>query len=249
MILLICALFFLGAVSGLPSQCDLGMWRADPADCSKFWMCVVGKPAEFKCPSNTVVNHMMQACVPSGSYLDICSKKQPSMTEKKATTKTPLTPKPTTKKPLVNPYTEMCKYTPTALLPHPGSCAQHVDCSMVTKGVIGVFECPFPTLWNPETKQCDNALSVKCGTRWEPKDPCEYNSNICKQSAHCIPCEVRFPSCKGRPDGINAWSSRERTPYFVVCENERLVHQGQCTYDEETSHIIFDPVERVCVRL
>lgn len=78
--------------------------------------------------------------------------------------------------------------------------------------------------------------------------PGEYESNACKHSSHCVPCEIRFPSCKGRADGINAWSGRERTPYFVVCENERLVRQGQCTYDEE-SHIVFDPIERACVRL
>lgn len=76
----------------------------------------------------------------------------------------------------------------------------------------------------------------------------EYDSNSCVHSSHCVPCEVRFPSCKGRPDGINAWSGRERTPYFVVCENERLVRQGKCTYEED-SHIVFDPIERACVRL
>lgn len=255
------------ALPSFSSACSLGMWKADPADCGKFRMCVLGRETEFKCPDKTVTNQMMQACVPQGSYMDTCSKTQktvtgttsltskpdPTKTDKPTTQKTekpttPTIPTTSTQAQKVNPFMEMCKASPTAVLPHPQSCAKQVDCSLVMAGMVGVMECPFPTLWSTDTKRCDNPFTVKCGTRWEPKDACEYESNACKHSSHCVPCEIRFPSCKGRADGINAWSGRERTPYFVVCENERLVRQGQCTYDEE-SHIVFDPIERACVRL
>jgi hypothetical protein len=91
----------------------------------------------------------------------------------KPTTVKPPTTTPQTQTPPVNPYTDMCRGTPTALLPHPKSCAKHVDCSKVMQGMLGDFECPFPTLWNPDIKRCDSPLAVKCGTRWEPKDACK----------------------------------------------------------------------------
>ncbi|XP_048741495.1 uncharacterized protein LOC125655293 [Ostrea edulis] len=245
----VCVLCMLGVAQDVVSMCHSGMWKTKQTDCSSFSMCVLGKSVEFKCPGNTVANQMMQACVPAGSYMDICSEKQSVVDEKTPPMiEKPLDPKPMVQKPQTNPYTDMCRGAPSALLPHPDSCAKHIDCSKVMQGMMGEFECPFPTLWNSETKRCDSPLNVKCGTRWEPKDACEYESNACKHSSHCIPCEVRFPSCKGRADGINSWSGREWTPHFVVCENERLVHQGQCTY-EETSKIVFDPVEHVCIRL
>ena len=90
-----------------------------------------------------------------------------------ANTEKPSTAKPTTVKPKVDPYLAMCSSTPSAVLPHPGSCAKSVECSMVMKGMVGVFECPFPTLWNPDTKRCDNPTTVKCGGRQEPKDACK----------------------------------------------------------------------------
>lgn len=60
------------ALPSFSSACSLGMWKADPADCGKFRMCVLGRETEFKCPDKTVTNQMMQACVPQGSYMDTC---------------------------------------------------------------------------------------------------------------------------------------------------------------------------------
>lgn len=97
----------------------------------------------------------------------VVDEKTPPMIEK------PLDPKPMVQKPQTNPYTDMCRGAPSALLPHPDSCAKHIDCSKVMQGMMGEFECPFPTLWNSETKRCDSPLNVKCGTRWEPKDACK----------------------------------------------------------------------------
>lgn len=104
----------------------------------------------------------------------LTSKPDPAKTDNPTTQKTekPTTP---TQAPKVNPFMEMCKASPTAVLPHPQSCAKQVDCSLVMKGMVGVMECPFPTLWNTDTKRCDNPFTVKCGTRWEPKDACKDN--------------------------------------------------------------------------
>lgn len=60
------------ALPSLSIQCSMGTWKADPTDCGKFRMCVLGQEMEFKCPDKTVANQMMQACVPQGSFMDTC---------------------------------------------------------------------------------------------------------------------------------------------------------------------------------
>lgn len=110
----------------------------------------------------------------------LTSKPDPTKTDKPTTQKTekpttPTIPTTSTQAQKVNPFMEMCKASPTAVLPHPQSCAKQVDCSLVMAGMVGVMECPFPTLWSTDTKRCDNPFTVKCGTRWEPKDACKDN--------------------------------------------------------------------------
>ena len=39
-----------------------------------------------------------------------------------------------------------------------------------------------------------------------------------------IPCQVSYPSCVGLPDGPNAYSGRERSPYYIICRDERSVN-------------------------
>ena len=74
--------------------------------------------------------------------------------------------------------------------------------------------------------------------------PGQYVANQCQGHAHCIPCEVRFPSCKGLPDGLNPWLGREMSPYYVLCNAERALYQGMCDNSQGTQ--LFDPEKRLC---
>ena len=74
----------------------------------------------------------------------------------------------------------------------------------------------------------------------------DYEANKCQSSVHCIPCNVRFPSCAGLPDGMNAWQGKEWSPHYVVCHQERISQQGMCKAEKESQ--IFHPDKRTCVQ-
>lgn len=73
----------------------------------------------------------------------------------------------------------------------------------------------------------------------------DYDSNKCR-SAHCIPCHIRYPSCDGFGDGMNPWKGREGSPNYVICQEGRVVYQGECPRYADTQHI-FHPVKKLCV--
>ena len=58
---------------------------------------------------------------------------------------------------------------------------------------------------------------------------------------HCKPCLDRYPSCSGKPDGLNPFPGRELTGYYIVCEKDRYTETGICIVDK-----ILDPTRRVC---
>jgi hypothetical protein len=72
----------------------------------------------------------------------------------------------------------------------------------------------------------------------------DYKALQCS-SAQCIPCNIRFPTCTGLPDGLNPWVGREWTPDYVTCEEERVILQGQCKSEKEPQ--VFHPNEKTCV--
>ncbi|XP_069142701.1 uncharacterized protein [Argopecten irradians] len=130
------------------------------------------------------------------------------------------------------------------------SCAKYIHCpasgDLVLPVIPEVRECPYPLLYDEDSKQCAHPDSVKCGDRFEPKDPCDYTANQC-EGPNCVPCSARHPSCSGRPDGLNVWPGREQTPYFVVCRGERVIYQGLCPHGNKGR--IFDPKASGCVDL
>lgn len=69
----------------------------------------------------------------------------------------------------------ICVDTPNALLPNPDHCAQYYDCQAEST-TLGHFmkDCSYPQLFDEEHRQCRNYRDVECGTRYEPKSPCEY---------------------------------------------------------------------------
>lgn len=50
--------------------------------------------------------------------------------------------------------------------------------------------------------------------------------------AHCIPCSVFLPPCRGLNDGFQSWPGRTHSPYYVVCKNERTIDKGICPVDD-----------------
>ncbi|XP_033744422.1 uncharacterized protein LOC117330326 [Pecten maximus] len=191
-------------------------WKEDPTDCSVFYLCYNGQRTKYVCPENMVTDSDSKACVPRGSRLDKCSKKD-----------TPL---------------QQCN----AALKE--SCARYIHCpvprELGTPVIPEVQECPYPLLYDEDSKLCAYPDSINCGDRIEPKDPCEYKANQC-EGPNCVPCSARHPSCTGQPDGLNVWPGREQTPYFVVCRGDRVIYQGLCP--EGNKERIFDPEAAGCV--
>ncbi|OWF42966.1 uncharacterized protein LOC110460389 [Mizuhopecten yessoensis] len=267
------------------------MWRSDPGDCSRFYVCFHGMEFKYNCPTNTVTDVVSRACVPKGSRLDTCKKEgkpdtsqgkpdldqgkpnseevSPTVDQGKTDTDqakpkpvqvTPNTDqgKPDTTqgkpdvdlgKPVLGGLTviqtqTVCQSTPKERLPH-SNCGKYVDCH---SGVPLVHECPYPQLYNIYTEQCQHHDLVQCQTRKEPKSPCDYDAYQCGLSSHCMPCELRFPSCDGAGDGPNPWTGREWTPYFITCYKERLTFQSKCSLAASSAaSYVFDPVKKRCV--
>ncbi|KAK3103150.1 hypothetical protein FSP39_016841 [Pinctada imbricata] len=192
-------------------------WVLDPEDCAVFYMCLNGQEHLFKCPENSVVHETTRACVPVGSVYDTCSKRErvPSL----------------------------CRNARSNLVEHPESCAKFYDCTnkRSTNEQPEEKECKYPYLFDQVTKRCEHFEDAECGGRFEPISPCEYQENQCRV-AHCIPCHVRFPNCKGKEDGINVWEGREGSPDYVVCKKGRHVFHGKC--DDKQ---IFHPQKKLCV--
>nr|KAG5711278.1 hypothetical protein BaRGS_005975 [Batillaria attramentaria] len=209
-------------------------WLADPRDCSTFYVCNRGQRFDFSCGEN-VWDQATKTCVGKGSQWDKCTiaKELDSLTAE-------------------NELSGLsgghpCDNSNTAVLAKSDNCAQYYDCSS-REGIVSddpyLQECEFPLLFNPNTKRCEHYDMVKCGDRMEPLDACDYVANQCQGRAHCVPCSVRFPSCRDLPDGLNPWVGREYSPYYVLCEKQRPLYHGQCDNSHGTQ--IFDPEKRVC---
>lgn len=223
-------------------QCPTGrefgagiVWLADPHDCSAFYVCNVQQRFDFSCGEN-VWDQETKTCVGRGSQWDKCTiaRELDSLAAEHELTG-------------LSGSRHPCANSNTGIHAKGDNCAQYYDCSAREATISSdqyVRECVFPLLFNAETKRCEHYDTVKCGARTEPLDACDYEANQCR-SAHCIPCNVRFPSCRGLPDGLNPWVGREYSPYYVLCEKQRSLYNGSC--DNSRSTQIFDPEKRVCV--
>lgn len=216
----------LGAPPICPRVGPTIQWLEDPDNCSKFYVCHGGRQFPFDCGDNVWVQEI-KSCVGKGSEWDKCTISKE-----------------------LDDLINSCDNSNSAIFAKADNCAQYYDCSSqeVTVDLQDphVVECTFPLLFNPDTKRCEHYDMVKCGDRPEPKDACEYEANKCRR-AHCIPCMVRFPSCKGLPDGMNPWVGREYSPYYVLCQDERAIYHGRC--DGSKGPQLFDPEKRMCVEM
>lgn len=135
-----------------------------------------------------------------------------------------------------------CQQNPNVILANPLNCAQYFDCSpqSVNEGTF-LRECPYPMLFSKETKVCQEFLNVTCGLRMEPIEPCQYLQNICDtRTPGCVPCQEKFPSCTGKPDGDNAYPGRELREDYLVCDKGRTLATRKCTTG------VFFPDRREC---
>lgn len=69
----------------------------------------------------------------------------------------------------------------------------------------------------------------------------------CKLS-HCIPCEVRYPKCEDKENGL--WPQPEKgfSPWYMICKNNRTIETGYCPTDNVWSVQSF-PYMGQCVHL
>ncbi|XP_052778891.1 uncharacterized protein LOC128216371 [Mya arenaria] len=227
-------------------QCTPGEYEIiGKADCTGYYLCVFGNPVEMPpCPPGSVFSSSSNVCVPKGSIYDDCKKTTDGSGSH--ITESPdqghLSP------------VERCNRDGNGVFHHPTECQAFYNCSVRYTPEIPRFfeqhlvECPYPQLFNTETKQCDHFENVKCGTRTEFKDGCQYKSNMCG-SSHCIPCNVRLPSCEGKRDGINIHPVKIWTPFYVVCYKERTVKEDRCKVDENGRTQLFHPEKNECVSL
>ncbi|KAL5013289.1 hypothetical protein ScPMuIL_007559 [Solemya velum] len=209
------------------SDTKLFEWKADPDDCSAFYLCFNGNPLRYKCPQNSVVHADSKSCVATGSTLDKCTPSKAEMD-------------------LGELSQSKCQAGTAKYFAHPEDCAKYYACGDDDEynDEVTLNECPYPLLFNDELNRCEFHITVKCGKRRELKDPCEYSANQCTRSSHCIPCNVRFPSCAEKEDGLNSWTGREWSPYFAVCKEGRVVYQDKCKQDGAT--VLFHPEKLSC---
>lgn len=133
-----------------------------------------------------------------------------------------------------------CAEKPTDILPHPLQCAQYYDCSQAI-GDSHLRECRYPQLFDITTMTCRNFSDVTCGDRLEPQAPCDYLQNHCElNSANCVPCEDRLPSCINLPDNNNPYPGKLDSEYYIKCYRNRTVSVEACQVSK------YNPVTRQC---
>ncbi|WAR27180.1 hypothetical protein MAR_012884 [Mya arenaria] len=196
--------------------------RATSSVClGRPWICRLVLLALCSAPAPIV-------CVPKGSIYDDCKK-----TTDRSGSKTTVSPD----RGHLSPE-ERCNLD-GGVFPHPTECQVFYNCSVRYTPEIPRFfeqhlvECPYPQLFNTETKQCDHFENVKCGTRTEFKNGCQYKSNM----------------CGSKRDGINVHPVKLWSPFYVVCYKERTVKEDRCQVDENGRTQLFHPEKNECVSL
>ncbi|KAH9514773.1 hypothetical protein Btru_023610 [Bulinus truncatus] len=152
----------------------------------------------------------------------------------------------------------MCRDSPTHIVSHPQYCNKYIVCdARNTSGANAtVRECPYPLLFGGGL--CRNFKTVSCGRRLTAVAPCDYeelrkcpeSSSTCKvgtadtcpdKTDHmCAPCEKRYPSCIGNPDGFVPYPGRMFTPDFIKCDEGRTIAILKCVQS------VFDPDTKTC---
>ncbi|KAH3820314.1 hypothetical protein DPMN_122060 [Dreissena polymorpha] len=237
-----------GLISAAPiadPQCNTSGYQIIPkADCKGYYLCVFGRPVEMPpCPTRSKFSASVNVCVPEGSVFDDCK----SEGGLPVTDGLPIIPD-------AGPLSieERCNMF-GGIIAHPTECQAYYNCSVRYQNVPRLLEqhlveCSYPELFHAETKQCEHFENVKCGSRREFKDACDYRRNGCV-AAHCIPCNVQFGKCEGKPNGLAPHEAKLWSPYYVVCYKDRTVEHNTCKADESGRTQLFHPDFNQCVPL
>ncbi|XP_022296905.2 uncharacterized protein LOC111106495 [Crassostrea virginica] len=228
-------------------------FRPDPSDCRVYYLCGQGKDWRLQCGPNTVWSQETGACVPVGSPEDTCTQSNKDPLPPTAPKGDPGARSPGTRH--YSPFSEStwrpkCVHGSTKRFPHPTRCAQYYDCGSDPKEDWWgkhLRECPYPTVYDEKVGSCEYYTTVNCGARKMPLDPCDYLAHSCR-NAHCSPCHIRYATCAGLPDGINVWRGREKTPFYVVCQAQRVAFHGRCINPEPGKRQIYDGDYHTCGR-
>ncbi|KAK3765413.1 hypothetical protein RRG08_000336 [Elysia crispata] len=137
----------------------------------------------------------------------------------------------------------MCRWTGNNYdLPHYDECHKYYDCTN-SSAKVGENEadyvrtCKYPQLFSVRTGKCEDYGEVECGTRKEPLTPCEY-----------MKCEdPDLASCVGFPDGDNVCRTKEGSPHYVTCRDQRTVEKHMCPLDSRGLFMQFAPGVRQCL--
>lgn len=71
--------------------------------------------------------------------------------------------------------------------------------------------------------------------------PGDYLQNHCElNSANCVPCEDRLPSCINLPDNNNPYPGKLDSEYYIKCYRNRTVSVEACQVSK------YNPVTRQC---
>ncbi|XP_048246322.1 uncharacterized protein LOC125377334 [Haliotis rufescens] len=141
-----------------------------------------------------------------------------------------------------NSVNEYCRNNPTAVFADPFDCALFYNCS-ASRHRFGLeeyqAECRYMHLFDMKTNTCVDFADLKasCGTRREPKAPCDYRVNDCTADG-CTPCSA---SCVGLPDGDVPYPNMHFTRFYLNCRGGRTVKIKRCTIPR-----IFSIAQRTC---
>lgn len=232
-ILLFCGLTFYAAFGQSPDLCAGGLTGVfeDKTDCRNFLFCLSGQLIHSRCSNNKVFSTKTKTCVTLNEAAGQCSTDFSRKVHG-----------------VINPYI-YCQQNPTAVIPHPDSCALFYNCSKPLKTGkyfgLHVDECPYPKLFSKDTKGCEPYRNVNCERRPEPKDVCQYRRNQCGQS-HCVSCYIRFPSCIGKSDGLHSVPYVRWSPLYIKCQDGRLVTKSKCV-GKPGQPTVFSPQSRSCI--
>ncbi|CAL1529539.1 unnamed protein product [Lymnaea stagnalis] len=201
---------------------------AHPEDCQRFITCAHGLPTVMSCAPKTRFSDVFQTCVGEGTHYDTCTRD--------------------------NAVRE-CSRGAT-LIGHPQICQRYYNCSDTAqrreRSFLGAYEveCTYPDLFDIVEKRCKPFKEAYCGPYRVPGiGPCDYVNNLCG-GAHCEPCGSRLSSCVDQPNGFNAHSGRQWSPYYVKCDSGRTVEFNLfCPKHFTGTQAIFHPINRECVSL
>ncbi|CAG2197441.1 unnamed protein product [Mytilus edulis] len=106
---------------------------------------------------------------------------------------------------------QTCKSDANRLIPHPNTCQLYYNCSQAVSPIptwyrlythipqvlrpAYLHECPYPELFSTTTMSCQNYTDVKCGSRYETKNKCDYLAVNYYCMGACKVCTYSFPDC------------------------------------------------------